>query len=74
MLMVEDIKKDLFNSLKEIQENTAKQVDLKEEVQKSLKELQKNRTKQVVELNRTIQELKREVDRIKKTQVRQHWR
>ena len=37
MMMVEDIKKDLNNSLKEIQENTAKQVgDLKEETQKSL--------------------------------------
>jgi vacuolar-type H+-ATPase subunit E/Vma4 len=39
MMMVEDIKKDLHNSLKEIQENTAKKVeDLKEEAQKSLKE------------------------------------
>jgi hypothetical protein len=40
MMMVEDIKKDFINSLKEIQENTAKQVeDIKEEAQKSLKEL-----------------------------------
>jgi hypothetical protein len=32
MMMVEDIKKDFNNSLKETQENTAKQVeDLKEE-------------------------------------------
>ena len=39
MMMVEDIKKDFNNSLKEIQENTAKQVeDLKEEAQKSLKD------------------------------------
>jgi hypothetical protein len=38
VMMVEDIKKDFNNSLKEIQENTAKQVeDLKEESQKSLK-------------------------------------
>jgi vacuolar-type H+-ATPase subunit E/Vma4 len=45
MMMVEDVKKDFNNSLKEIQENTAKQVeDLKEEAQKSLKELQKNTT------------------------------
>ena len=45
MMMVEDIKKDFNNSLKEIQENTAKQVeDLKEEAQKSLKELQENTT------------------------------
>jgi chromosome segregation ATPase len=55
------------NSPKEIQENTAKQVeDLKEEAQKSLKEFQENTTKQVMELNKTIQELKREVDTIKK--------
>ena len=69
MMMVEDIKKNLNNSLKEIQENTAKQVeDLKEEAQKSLKELQENTTKQVMELNKIIQDLKREVDTIKKTQ------
>ena len=43
MMMVEDIKKDINNSLKEIQENTDKQVeDLKEKAQKSLKELQEN--------------------------------
>jgi vacuolar-type H+-ATPase subunit E/Vma4 len=37
-MMVEDIKKDFKNSLKEIQENIAKQVeDIKEEAQKSLK-------------------------------------
>ena len=69
MMMVEDIKKDFNNSLKEIQENTAKKVkDIKEEAQKSLKELQENTTKQVMELNKTIQELKWEVDTIKKTQ------
>jgi gas vesicle protein len=46
MTMVEDIKKDFNNSLKEIQENTAKQVeDLKEEAQKSHKDLQENTTK-----------------------------
>jgi hypothetical protein len=46
MMMVEDIKKDFNNSLKEIQENTAKQVEyLKKEAQKSLKELQENTTK-----------------------------
>jgi hypothetical protein len=39
MMMLEDTKKDVNNSLKEIQENTAKQVeDLKEETQKLLKE------------------------------------
>ena len=45
MMMVEEIKKDFNNSLKEIQENTAKQVEeLKEEAQKSLKELQESTT------------------------------
>ena len=67
--MVEDIKKDFNNSLKEIQENTAKQVeDHNEEAQTSLKELQENTTKKVMELNKAIQDLKREVDTIEKTQ------
>ena len=74
-MMVEDIKKDFNNSLKEIQENTAKQVeDPKEEAQISFKELQENKTKQVMELNKTIQDLKREVDTIRKPKMRQHWR
>ena len=42
-MLVEDFKKDINNSLKEIQENTGKQVEtIKEEMQKSLKELQEN--------------------------------
>ena len=37
MMMIEDIKKDINNSCKEIQENTCEQVEaLKEETQKSL--------------------------------------
>jgi hypothetical protein len=40
MIMVEDIKKDFKNSLKEIRENTAKQVE-------DLKEKHENTTKQV---------------------------
>ena len=43
MRMIEDFKKYINNSLKEIQENTGKQLEaLKEETQKSLKELQEN--------------------------------
>jgi F0F1-type ATP synthase membrane subunit b/b' len=43
MLMMEDFKNDISNSLKNIQENTGKQLEaLKEETQKSLKELQEN--------------------------------
>jgi hypothetical protein len=58
MMLVEDFKKEINNSLKEIQ-YTAKQVEvLKEE----------NTTKQVMELNKTIQDLKIEVETIKKTQ------
>jgi hypothetical protein len=63
MMMIEDFK-DINNSLKEIQENT----DLKEKIQKSLKELQENTTKQVKELNKTIQDLKMEIETIKKSQ------
>jgi hypothetical protein len=54
MMLVQDIKKGINNSLKEIQENTAKEVEV-------LKELQKNTTKQMMKLNKTIQDLKREV-------------
>ena len=40
MMLVEDVKKGINNSLKEIQENSAKEVAaLKEETQKSLKEI-----------------------------------
>jgi DNA anti-recombination protein RmuC len=69
MMMIEDFKKDINNSLKEIQENTGKQLEaLKEETQKSLKELQENTIKQVKERNKTIQELKMELETIKKSQ------
>jgi uncharacterized protein YlxW (UPF0749 family) len=70
MIMIEDIKKDINNFLKEIKENTCKQVeDLKEETQKSLKELQENTTKLVKELNKTIQDLKMEIETIRKSQM-----
>jgi hypothetical protein len=47
MMMIEDDdKKDINNSLKEIQESTGKQLEaLNEETQKSFKELQENTTK-----------------------------
>jgi hypothetical protein len=61
MMMVDDIKKDFNNSFKEIQENTAKELQV-------LKEKQENTSKQVMEMNKTILELKREVDTVKKTQ------
>jgi hypothetical protein len=69
MSLVEDFKRGINNALKEIQENTAKQVEvLKEETQNSLKELQENTTKQMMELSKTIQDLKMEVETIKKSQ------
>jgi SMC interacting uncharacterized protein involved in chromosome segregation len=69
MMLVEDCKKEIKNEFKEIQENTVKLVEsLKEEAQKSLKELQENTTKQVMELNKTIQDLKMEVEAMKKIQ------
>jgi hypothetical protein len=61
MMLVEDIKKGSNNSLKEIQENSAKEVEV-------LKEIQENITKQVIELNNSIQDLKREVETIKQPQ------
>jgi hypothetical protein len=61
MMMVENIKKDFNNSLKEIQENSTK------ELQVRIKK-QKNTSKQVMEMNKTILDLKRDVDTIKKTQ------
>jgi vacuolar-type H+-ATPase subunit E/Vma4 len=47
MMMVEDIKKNLNNSLKELQENTAKQVeDIKEEAKNNpLKNCRKSQPK-----------------------------
>ena len=57
MIKVEDIKKDFNNSLKEIQKNTAKELQV-------LKGKQENTSKQVMEMNKTIQDLKREVDTI----------
>jgi uncharacterized protein YukE len=67
--MIDDFKKEIKNSLKEIQKNTGKQVEtFKEKIQKSLKELQENTSKQVKELNKTIQDLKMEVESIKKSQ------
>jgi Na+/phosphate symporter len=59
-MMVEDIKKEFDNLLKVIQENTAKELQV-------LKEKQENTPKQVIEMHKTIRDLKREVDPIKNT-------
>jgi chromosome segregation ATPase len=69
MMMIEDIKMDINKSPKEIQENTGKQVEaLKVETQKALKELQENVSKLVKELNKTIRDLKMEIETMKKSQ------
>jgi F0F1-type ATP synthase membrane subunit b/b' len=69
MMVIEDFKKIINNYLKEIQENTGKQLEaLKEETQKSLKEFQKNAIKEVKEMNKIIQDLKLEIETIKKSQ------
>ena len=45
MMMIKDYKKDINNSLKEVQENTGKQVeDLKEETQNPLKNYRKTQS------------------------------
>jgi len=62
IMMMEDFKKDIKNSLREMQENINKQVEAyREESQKSLKEFQENTIKQV-------KELKMEIEAIKKAQ------
>jgi chromosome segregation ATPase len=75
MMMVEDIKKHFNNSLKDIQEDTAKELQVLREKQENttkqvevLKEKQENTSKQVMEVNKTILDLNREVDTIRKTQ------
>ena len=69
MMMIEDFKKDINDSLKEIQEKTGKQLEaLNEETQKSLKELQENTNKLVKKINKTIEDLKMEIETIKKSQ------
>jgi hypothetical protein len=55
MMMIENFKKDINKSLKEIQKNTGKWVEtLRDETQKSLKELQENTIKQAKEMNKII--------------------
>ena len=58
IMMLEDFKKDIKNSLGETQENVNKQVEAyREESQKSLKEFQENTIKQVKELKMEIEGL-----------------
>ena len=67
MMMIENIKKVFNNRLKEIQENTAKELQV-------LVQKQENTSKQMMEMKKKILDLKREVDTLKKPQMRQRWR
>ena len=58
---------EMNTHFKEIQENTIKQGKaFKDEINKSLKEIQENTIKQVKEINKTLQDLKTEIEEIKK--------
>jgi len=58
-MMMEDLKKDIKNSLREMSENTNKQAEAyREEMQKSLKKLHENTIKQVKELKMEIEAIK----------------
>ena len=71
-MVVEDFKKGINNSLKEIQENTVKQVEaFKEEAQKSLKELQENTSKQVEALKEETQKFLKELQESTFKQVKE---
>ena len=68
-MMIEDFKKDINNSIKEKYRRTQEHLEaLKEEPQTYLKVLQEKTTKQVKELNKTIQDLKMEIETMKKSQ------
>jgi predicted nucleic acid-binding Zn-ribbon protein len=69
MMMIEGFKKDINNSFKELEMNTGKQLEaINEKTQKSLKESQENTIKQAKEMNKTIQDIKMEIETIKKSQ------
>jgi DNA replicative helicase MCM subunit Mcm2 (Cdc46/Mcm family) len=69
MLMMTEVKKNINNYLKEIQENTCKELEaLKDDTQKSFKELQENTSKQLKKLNKIIQDLKMELETTNKSQ------
>ena len=66
MILLEVFKKDINNSLKEIQGNTAKELQVFKEKQEKttkqvevLKEKQESTSKQVMEMNKTILDLKK---------------
>jgi len=68
-MMIEDFKKFINNSIKEIWDNIRKKLEaFKEETQSPLKSYMKTKPKQVKVLNKNIQDLKMEIETIKKSQ------
>ena len=66
MMMKEDFKKDISNFFKEIQDDTAKEIEaFKEGTPKSFQNLQENITKNMEEFKNTIQDLKMEIEKNK---------
>ena len=57
--------------LNEIQGNTIKEENVFKEASKSLKQIQENIIKQVKEMNKIDQDLKMEIEAIKKTQLKE---
>ena len=72
--MIEPFKKDMIKSLKEIQENTYSQVGALKEKTNKYKEIKENATKQGKDMNKTVQDLKREIEAIKQQKLRQSCR
>ena len=71
-VVVDDFKKGINNSLKEIQENTDKQAEaLNEEAQKTLKELQENTAMQVELLKEETQKSFKELQKNTNKQVKE---
>jgi hypothetical protein len=68
--MIEPFEKEMNKSLRKIQENRLKQIKVlfKEEMNE-YKEILENKIKQVKDMNTTVQELKMEIEAMKKTQI-----
>jgi hypothetical protein len=66
MNKIESVKEDINNPLKNIQENTGKKKPLKRKQINPLRKYRKTKTKK--ELNKAVQDLKVEVETVKKSQ------
>ena len=66
MKVIESLKQDVKNSLKEMEVKTNKKL---EEINKSLKDTQENQEKAIKQVMKTVQDLKTEIKAMKKTQT-----